>query len=120
MALLLTWANAMVYPLSLQEAELPLWLRPFDVLVTSNKTALIELIPDALSIHTIKAKSLPGTTLVDHFMAMHGQVSVDQAGLRRSARAQGAAAGRAALAGSLVNHHPAALKFVEAQHCCYD
>ena len=39
MALLLTWANAMVYPLSLQEAELPLWLRPFDVLVTSNKTA---------------------------------------------------------------------------------
>ena len=74
-ALPLTRTEATMYTLSLQEAELPLWLRPFDVLVTSNKTALIELIPDALSIHTIKAKSPPGTTLVDHFMAMHGQVS---------------------------------------------
>ena len=75
MALLLTQTTVTMSALSLQEAELPLWLRPFDVLVTSNKTALIELIPDALSIHTIKAKSPPGTTLVDHFMAMHGQVS---------------------------------------------
>ena len=74
MALFLTRTEAVRYTSSLQEAELPLWLRPFDVLVTSNKTALIELIPDALSIHTIKAKSPPGTTLVDHFMAMHGQV----------------------------------------------
>ena len=58
----------------IQEAQLPLWLRPYEVLVTSNRTALIELIPDSLSIHTIKAKSLPGTSLRDHFMARHGQV----------------------------------------------
>jgi phosphatidylinositol 4-kinase len=54
-----------------QEAHLDLWLRPYEVLVTSNRTALIELIPDSLSIHTIKAKSPPGTSLVDHFNAMY-------------------------------------------------
>jgi len=53
---------------------LPLWLRPYEVLVTSNRTALIELIPDSLSIHTIKAKSPPGASLRDHFIARHGQV----------------------------------------------
>lgn len=58
----------------LQETQLPLWLRPYEVLVTSNRTALIELIPDSLSIHTIKAKSPPGTSLRDHFIARHGQV----------------------------------------------
>ena len=58
----------------LQEAQLPLWLRPYEVLVTSNRTALIELIPDSLSIHTIKAKSPPGTSLRDHFNARHRQV----------------------------------------------
>jgi len=42
--------------------------------VTSNRTALIELIPDSLSIHTIKAKSPPGFSLRDHFIARHGQV----------------------------------------------
>ena len=58
----------------LQEAELDLWLRPYEVLVTSNRTALIELIPDSLSIHTIKAKSPPGTSVVDHFHAMYIEV----------------------------------------------
>lgn len=53
---------------------MPLWLRPYEVLVTSNRTALIELIPDSLSIHTIKAKSPPGASLRDHFIARHGQV----------------------------------------------
>lgn len=39
------------------DASLPLWLCPFEVLVTSNRTALIEVIPDCLSIHTVKARS---------------------------------------------------------------
>lgn len=50
-----------------REAKLPLWLRPYDVLVTSNRTALIEFIPDTLSIHSIKQRSRPGTTLSQHF-----------------------------------------------------
>ena len=30
------------------EAGLPLWLRPYEVIVTSANTALIETIPDAV------------------------------------------------------------------------
>lgn len=51
------------------DAGLPLWVRPFEVIVTSNNTALIELIPDSLSIHSIKHRSPPGTSLSDHFFA---------------------------------------------------
>jgi len=35
-----------------QEAGLPLWLRPYEVLVTSSYTALIETIPDTVMIYT--------------------------------------------------------------------
>jgi hypothetical protein len=41
------------------------------VLVTSNRTALIEMVPNAPSIHAIKAKSPPGTSLREHFAAKH-------------------------------------------------
>ena len=43
------------------EAQLPLCLRPYEVLPTSNRTALIEMVPNAPSIHAIKSKSPPGT-----------------------------------------------------------
>lgn len=52
-----------------QQYRLPLWVRPYEVLVTSNKTALIEFIHDTLSIHTIKHRSTPGTTLSQHFFS---------------------------------------------------
>jgi hypothetical protein len=39
------------------------------VLVTSNRTALIEMVPDTLSLHQLKAKSPVGTSLADHFFA---------------------------------------------------
>ena len=58
-----------------QEAQLPLALRPFEVLVTSNRTALIEMVPDAPSIHTIKSKSPPGISLATHFFTKFGKVS---------------------------------------------
>ncbi|KAK9837506.1 hypothetical protein WJX81_007387 [Elliptochloris bilobata] len=55
------------------DSGLPLQLRPYEVLVTSNRTALIELVPDSLSIHQIKARSRPGTSLADHFFAKFGR-----------------------------------------------
>ena len=58
-----------------QEAGLPLWLRPYEVLVTSNRTALIEMVPNAPSLHTIKSRSPPGTSLAAHFFAKFGRVS---------------------------------------------
>jgi len=45
------------------ESGLPLQLRPYEVLVTSNRTALIELVPDSLSVHQARggrALRLPG------------------------------------------------------------
>ncbi|CAG9460413.1 unnamed protein product [Pedinophyceae sp. YPF-701] len=51
------------------EAGLPLWLRPYQVLVTSSHSALIEMVPDSLSVHTIKSRCPPGTSLSDWFFA---------------------------------------------------
>ena len=54
---------------TVQESQLPLYLRPYEVLVTSNRTALIEMVPDTLSLHQLKAKSPVATSLADHFFA---------------------------------------------------
>lgn len=53
-------------------AGLPLWVYPFQLLVTSNTTALMEVITDATSLHTIKARSPPGTSLSQHFFDLWG------------------------------------------------
>ena len=49
-----------------KESNLPLWLMPYEILVVSSRSALIEVIPDALSIDTIK-KRFPGKTLNEFF-----------------------------------------------------
>ena len=49
-----------------KESNLPLWLKSYEILVISAKSALIEVIPDALSIDTIK-KRFPGRTLNEYF-----------------------------------------------------
>lgn len=54
------------------EAQLPLWLRPYEVLPTSNRTALIEMVPNAPSIHALKSKHAPGVSLREHMLAKFG------------------------------------------------
>ncbi|XP_073012923.1 phosphatidylinositol 4-kinase beta 1-like [Typha latifolia] len=58
-----------------QEAGLPLWLRPYEVLVTSSYTALIETIPDTASIHSIKSRFPNISNLRDYFIAKYGDNS---------------------------------------------
>ncbi|OAY36081.1 phosphatidylinositol 4-kinase beta 1 isoform X2 [Manihot esculenta] len=58
-----------------QEAGLPLWLRPFEVLVTSSYTALIETIPDTASLHSIKSRYPNITSLRDFFVAKYEENS---------------------------------------------
>ncbi|EFN58631.1 hypothetical protein CHLNCDRAFT_34245 [Chlorella variabilis] len=65
------------------EAQLPLWLRPYEVLPTSNRTALIEMVPNAPSIHALKSKHAPGTSLRDHLAAKFG---VGSAAFQRAQR----------------------------------
>lgn len=50
--------------------SLPLWLQPYQVLPTSNQTALIELLPDTMSVHSIKRSLPPGNSLATHFFHM--------------------------------------------------
>ncbi|KAI3664959.1 hypothetical protein L6452_43574 [Arctium lappa] len=58
-----------------QEAGLPLWLRPYEVLVTSSFTALIETIPDTASLHSIKSRYPNITSLRDFFVAKYQENS---------------------------------------------
>ncbi|XP_047330489.1 phosphatidylinositol 4-kinase beta 1 [Impatiens glandulifera] len=58
-----------------QEAGLPLWLRPYEVLVTSSYTALIETIPDTASIHSIKSRYPNVTSLREFFVAKYQENS---------------------------------------------
>lgn len=58
-----------------QEAGLPLWLRPYEVLVTSSYTALIETIPDTASLHSIKSRFPNITSLRDFFVAKYKENS---------------------------------------------
>eukprot|EP00250_Pteridium_aquilinum_P015981 c22872_g1_i3 orf=1049-4555(+) len=51
-----------------QEAGLPLWLRPYEVLVTSSYTALIETIPDTASIHSIKSRNPTVSSLREFYI----------------------------------------------------
>ncbi|XP_047958727.1 phosphatidylinositol 4-kinase beta 1-like [Salvia hispanica] len=58
-----------------QEAGLPLWLRPYEVLVTSSYTALIETIPDTASLHSIKSRFPNISSLRDFFVAKYEENS---------------------------------------------
>ncbi|KAL3844739.1 hypothetical protein ACJIZ3_002142 [Penstemon smallii] len=58
-----------------QEAGLPLWLRPYEILVTSSYTALIETIPDTASIHSIKSRFTNISSLRDFFVAKYQEHS---------------------------------------------
>lgn len=37
-----------------QQAGLSLWLRPYNILITSSNSAMIEFMPDTISIHGLK------------------------------------------------------------------
>ncbi|GKV21662.1 hypothetical protein SLEP1_g31619 [Rubroshorea leprosula] len=58
-----------------QEAGLPLWLRPYEVLVTSPYTALIETIPDTASLHSIKSRYPNISSLREFFAAKYQENS---------------------------------------------
>ncbi|KAK7358828.1 hypothetical protein VNO77_00768 [Canavalia gladiata] len=58
-----------------QEAGLPLWLRPYEVLCTSSYTALIETIPDTASLHSIKSRHPNISSLREFFSAKYHENS---------------------------------------------
>mmetsp|Transcript_26156 Transcript_26156/g.83540 ORF Transcript_26156/g.83540 Transcript_26156/m.83540 type:complete len:377 (+) Transcript_26156:557-1687(+) len=65
------------------ESGLTLWLCPYEVLVTSSKTAFIECVSDTLSLHSVKS-AVPGCSLLDYF---HSRYTVGSAELVQAQRA---------------------------------
>lgn len=67
-------------------ADLPLWLRPYDILATSPTSGFIEAIPDTVSIHSLKEKDPAYTTLEDFFVRHFGRGDPDSARLTAARR----------------------------------
>ncbi|CAG9311014.1 unnamed protein product [Blepharisma stoltei] len=51
------------------EAFLSIYLRPYDILVISHNTGMIEYVPDTLSIHAIKKNSKNYTSLLNFYLS---------------------------------------------------
>lgn len=58
-----------------QDAKLPLWLKPYEIMATGQHCGLIEVCSDALSISSIKEKTGPNTTIVNYFNDQFGKSS---------------------------------------------
>jgi len=56
-------------------ANLPLWVRPFEILVTSASSGIIETIPNAPSLHHIKKNTPNFTCLLDFMIDRFGEVN---------------------------------------------
>ena len=52
--------------------KLKLWLCPYEILATGPNCGLIEVVADALSIHSLKEKMGGDSTLLDYFKRQFG------------------------------------------------
>lgn len=56
----------------LSESQVPVWLRPYDIIGTSYDGGLIEAIPDTVSLDALKKNDPRFTTLTDFFIRLFG------------------------------------------------
>eukprot|EP00669_Euglena_mutabilis_P010966 TRINITY_DN5657_c0_g1_i1.p1 TRINITY_DN5657_c0_g1~~TRINITY_DN5657_c0_g1_i1.p1 ORF type:complete len:354 (-),score=62.36 TRINITY_DN5657_c0_g1_i1:38-1099(-) len=54
------------------EADLPVYVRPYEVIAISNSTGIMETVTDAASVDSIKKKLPPNTTLLQYFYHVYG------------------------------------------------
>jgi len=59
------------------DANLPLWLNTYEILVTSANSGIIETVTDATSIHNIKKNTPNFTTLLYFFIDLYGEVHTE-------------------------------------------
>ncbi|KAK4534240.1 hypothetical protein CDCA_CDCA01G0265 [Cyanidium caldarium] len=55
-----------------EEECLPLWLRPFTIVCVSHDAGLVETIPDAVSVHSLKKRTPGFVSLRDYFERAYG------------------------------------------------
>ena len=58
-----------------QDAKLPLWLKSYEIIATGPRCGMIEMVPDSLSIDSIKKQMPPNNTLRDFFTLQYGKKS---------------------------------------------
>eukprot|EP00357_Protocruzia_adherens_P016321 CAMPEP_0115021058 /NCGR_PEP_ID=MMETSP0216-20121206/30626_1 /TAXON_ID=223996 /ORGANISM="Protocruzia adherens, Strain Boccale" /LENGTH=750 /DNA_ID=CAMNT_0002393273 /DNA_START=40 /DNA_END=2290 /DNA_ORIENTATION=+ len=56
-----------------EQAELPIFLRPYDILITSSDSGIIECINDGQSLDSIKKSHPDYTSLLNYYLEIHGQ-----------------------------------------------
>ena len=61
-----------------KSAGIPLWVKPYEILATGPNCGLIEVVSDALSIHSIKEKIGLNSLLVDYFRIQFGKDKSDR------------------------------------------
>ena len=61
-----------------KSAGIPLWVKPYEILATGPNCGLIEVVSDALSIHSIKEKIGLNSLLVDYFRIQFGKEKSDR------------------------------------------
>lgn len=57
-----------------EQEDVDVYLRPFTVVCVSSDSGLIEVIPDAVSIHSLKKRTPNFTSLLDYFIRAYGPV----------------------------------------------
>ncbi|KAF6002176.1 Phosphatidylinositol 4-kinase beta [Cyanidiococcus yangmingshanensis] len=55
-----------------EEESLPLWLRPFTIVCIGNNAGLVETIPDAVSVHSLKKRTPNFISLREYFERAYG------------------------------------------------
>jgi phosphatidylinositol 4-kinase len=55
-----------------EEESLPLWLRPFTIVCVGNNAGLVETIPDAVSVHSLKKRTPNFISLREYFERAYG------------------------------------------------
>lgn len=58
-----------------QMSKCNLWIRSYEIIATGPNCGLMEFVSDSLSIHGIKEKLGPNSTLVDYFRQQFGKAS---------------------------------------------
>ncbi len=68
----------------LREAEIPVWMRPYDIVATSFDGGLIEAIPDTVSLDALRRNDPHYTTLPDFFDRLFGSRPHGEAALEKA------------------------------------
>lgn len=66
----------MVFQIIWEQERVPLWIKPYKILVISSDSGMIEPVVNAVSIHQVKKQSQ--LLLLDYFRQEHGNYTTEE------------------------------------------